>query len=209
MPRPARASQTTHGAERPMDPRSRRSRLALIAAAEDLLATRVPDDISITDIAQRAGLSRPTVYQNFANKDAILAAVIQVHIDKILHGRHGAQAGTPHQEEAVDRINALVSELTANRALYYRLIASTAEARVRVELGSYLLGLVTEYIEHVTPGDSRCHDELAHFITGGAIALLEHWTRSAELDSAEERRRISERIWELLQHTVTIAMAQP
>ena len=199
--RSTRDSISAAGSSR-TDPRTRRSRDALIAAAGALLAELDPDDISITDIAQRAGLSRPTVYQHFADKESALAAVIQVRIDGILHGEQQLPPGPPTQDEAIGRINALVSEISKNHDLYHRVINSNVGTRARTEISGYLFGLVIDYIQRVHPhgGDQ---EELAHFVTGGAIALLEHWAREADIDSEKERRRISERIWILMQHAVT------
>ena len=167
-----------------------------------MLAELDPDDISITDIAQRAGLSRPTVYQHFADKESALAAVIQVRIDDILHGEQQPPPGPPTQDEAIGRINALVSEISKSHDLYHRVINSNVGTRARTEISGYLFGLVIDYIQRVHP-DGGDQEELAHFVTGGAIALLEHWARDADIDSEKESRRISERIWTLMQHAAT------
>ncbi|WP_030168148.1 MULTISPECIES: TetR/AcrR family transcriptional regulator [Actinomycetes] len=187
-----------------IDPRIQRSREALINAAGELLAEREPDRISITDIAQRAGVSRPTVYQHFADKESALAAVIQVRLEHILRGERVAAPGLPSQDEAVGRIYALVSEISRSRNLYHLLIESTVGTRARVEISKYIYGLVADYIERAHPDDKRDHEELARFVTGGAIALLEHWASKADIDSEEERRVNSERIWILLQHACSV-----
>lgn len=187
------------------DPRLRRSRDALLTAAGELLAERNPDDISITDIAQRAGLSRPTVYQHFADRGSVLAAVIQARIDAILHGEKTLKSYPPTQDEAVGRINSLVSEISTNHELYHRVIDSTVGTRARTEIAGYLFCLVVDYIERVYPDDGRDQGELARFVTGGAIALLEHWARDSDIDSERERQRISERIWTLMQHACTVS----
>ena len=46
------------------DPRSVRSRAALVAAMTELLDERELDTISVTQVVQRAGVTRPTFYQH-------------------------------------------------------------------------------------------------------------------------------------------------
>ncbi|MGX7697391.1 TetR/AcrR family transcriptional regulator [Gordonia polyisoprenivorans] len=184
--------------QRKRDPRSQRSRDALVEAAADLLAESAPDDISITDVAQRAKLSRPTVYQHFQDKEAVLTAVIHTRLSEVLHGVDGTPLALPARSEAIERINVLVTEFISNHTLYRRLIDSTAGAQVRTEINRYLFELSYGYVASLHSAEVREEEELAHFITGGAIALLEQWSSSADTSSAEERHHISETIWTLI-----------
>lgn len=51
-----------------------RSREALTIAAQELLEQRSAADISITEIVEAAGLSRPTFYQHFSDLGSLFAA---------------------------------------------------------------------------------------------------------------------------------------
>jgi AcrR family transcriptional regulator len=56
------------------NPMAVRSRNALVAAATGLLLERPASEISIKDVAEAAGMSRPTFYQHFADLGAVFTA---------------------------------------------------------------------------------------------------------------------------------------
>ena len=62
------------------DAEARRERL--IRAAVELYATD-GFNVPLERIADRAGVSRPTLYRNFADREALTAAVVQVHLDEL------------------------------------------------------------------------------------------------------------------------------
>jgi len=51
---------------------SRRTRALILEAFTELLADRRADDITTKDIAARAGVSQPTVYRHFPDREALL-----------------------------------------------------------------------------------------------------------------------------------------
>ena len=54
-----------------------RTRALLVDAAEELLSQRAPEEIRISDVAARAGISPASVYVHFGTKDGLLAAVTE------------------------------------------------------------------------------------------------------------------------------------
>src|SRR4051794_38090618 len=65
------AAQRSEGARLPRADR----RDALIDAAAELVAAGDIDAVSIENVAERAGVSRPLVYKHFANRGELLASV--------------------------------------------------------------------------------------------------------------------------------------
>lgn len=72
MARQLRSSSVT---TRPLRSDARRNREAILAAAGELLGTR-GDDAQMEEIAARAGLGVGTVYRHFADKRALVAAIV-------------------------------------------------------------------------------------------------------------------------------------
>ncbi len=62
-----------------------RNRDALLAAAEVEFAAK-GEDVTVADIASRAGLGKGTFFRHFASKDDLLAAIVHGHVDE-LEGR--------------------------------------------------------------------------------------------------------------------------
>jgi AcrR family transcriptional regulator len=64
-----------------VDPRRQRTREALIAAAERLLATRAIDDVGVDELAKAAGVAVGSIYNAFGSKAALHAAVVDRALD--------------------------------------------------------------------------------------------------------------------------------
>jgi len=60
---------------------ARRNREAILAAARELFAESA--DVSMCEIARRAGVGQATLYRNFPNRAALAAEVLTEHIDRI------------------------------------------------------------------------------------------------------------------------------
>jgi len=56
-----------------IDSRVKNTRMVLFQAFSSLVLNRAYDDIRVTDIIEKAGISRSTFYQHYKNKDDILA----------------------------------------------------------------------------------------------------------------------------------------
>ncbi len=64
------------GRDRATDPRVLRSRTAIVRAATALFLERGYVDTSIDDVAARAAVSKKTVYNNFADKEALFTEIV-------------------------------------------------------------------------------------------------------------------------------------
>ena len=82
-----------------VDRRVLRSRAAMVAAFEDLLAEKAYEDITVTDIARKADVDRKTFYKHFGSIDGLLAYVLDSHIDDIVENTHGLLACTGEGEQ--------------------------------------------------------------------------------------------------------------
>ncbi|GGR67044.1 TetR family transcriptional regulator [Micromonospora fulviviridis] len=67
---------------RPLRADAARNRRLLLAAAADEFAERGLD-VSVADIARRAGLGKGTLFRHFATKDDLLAAIVLDRIDAL------------------------------------------------------------------------------------------------------------------------------
>jgi len=64
-----------------VDPRARRTTDALLAAAEELFAEHTVDDVTVEQIASRAGVAIASVYNHFGSKAGLHAALVQRALD--------------------------------------------------------------------------------------------------------------------------------
>lgn len=54
-----------------------------LQTAEQLLLTRNPEEVSIPDIAEASGVPRASLYQFYANKHQLFAAIAESHLSKV------------------------------------------------------------------------------------------------------------------------------
>jgi len=70
-----------------LDPRARRTRLALQHALETLLGDKDFEKISVGDIAETATLNRATFYDHFTDKFALLESLVECRFNALLDER--------------------------------------------------------------------------------------------------------------------------
>ncbi|MER6949634.1 TetR/AcrR family transcriptional regulator [Nonomuraea sp. NPDC000554] len=70
-------TETAASARQPGRPRSQEADTAILCAALDLLLERGAAETSIEQVAQRAGVTRATIYRRFADKTALLIQSIE------------------------------------------------------------------------------------------------------------------------------------
>lgn len=99
------------------------TRARIVQAAVDLLSDGDASDLSMADVAERAGVSVRTVYRSFASKDELLDGVIDwinAHINKAT----GARPETRQDYETTTL--AVIEELFRIEPLYRALFATAA-----------------------------------------------------------------------------------
>lgn len=174
-----RASPASERGER----RRAKTRAAIIAAAEELLARTAPDAVRIEDVATRAGVSPATVYVHFGTKDGLVAATTEHLLDVT---RAGLAAAYRDEGCAVDRViatgkiylqvlldhPALTRYLTA-RALRTDEADSPAEIRIDDQIESLRRAFEELIQQAIDEGDLHSVDALlmSHFLSGAWVGV--------------------------------------
>lgn len=97
---------------RPRDPVATRE--AILEAASALLARAGPEGVSLSEVAQAAGVNRGTAYQHFETRENLIAATVEWVSDKLFRAVFGDPATIgERQVEDVDP-----AELTERLATY-------------------------------------------------------------------------------------------
>ncbi|MGO3328653.1 TetR/AcrR family transcriptional regulator [Gordonia sp. (in: high G+C Gram-positive bacteria)] len=124
-------------------------RLQLIEVARGLFAERGFEGTSIEEIAQRAGVSKPIVYEHFGGKEGLYAVVVDREMDKLLE--------------------LVTSSLTKNRSLYRIQQVALALLTYMEERTDGFRILVRGESPHGNNGDTRYSSLL-----NDAISQVEH-----------------------------------
>src|SRR3712207_9441734 len=97
------ATGATQATGRPVRlPRSAR-RKQLLAAAQQIFVAQGYHAAAMDEIAERAGVSKPVLYQHFPGKLELYLALLDTHCDAIIAKVRGAMLATPANKERVKR----------------------------------------------------------------------------------------------------------
>jgi AcrR family transcriptional regulator len=94
-----------------------RNRERLLEAADTMFRERGVE-VSVGEIADAAGVGRGTLFRNFKNKDALIAAVVVVRLGEVMEfGRELLEHDPEDAEVAFKFVTGLVERQEENRAL--------------------------------------------------------------------------------------------
>ena len=150
----------------------------IVQAAVDLLSEGDASDLSMAEVAERAGVSVRTVYRSFAGKDELLDGVIgwiNAHIGQLATSRpetrQDFETTTAAVVEVIFQIEPLYRALfatAAGRASHQR-TARTREAGMRAAYAAELEGL--------DDGEARRLLAVLHLVasSNGALFMKDYW----------------------------------
>jgi len=142
----------------------KRSRLK--EAALELFAERGFDDVTVDEIAERAEVSKSTLFRYFENKEDLILADTRAHSDAFLTAFTARPVDEPVLASLRASVHSLVSNVQADRARYQR--------RIRIVSGSAALS-------------SRSMERQIEWEVGLAQAIL---PRFSGRDDAEARASV-------------------
>lgn len=155
------------------DPEIRRERL-LVATEEAI--RRYGPAVSMDQVAQQAGVSRSTLYDNFENRTALAAAVIhrygQPLLKDLLDGLGAAQ--TP---EAVVRtgLRIYLDHIEASPEVYRFVVRNTADDTLFLGVAGVLGSLVAAALPADGPA-TEIAEEFGFAALGAIVSATERWS---------------------------------
>jgi AcrR family transcriptional regulator len=161
----------------------------IVQAAVDLLAEGDADDLSMADVAERAGVSVRTVYRSFATRDELLDGVIEWLGERIL-----MRAGPPpdSRESYVrltpDVIRAVFEIEPLYRALYATRAGRESHRRTKAQRRVDVRGAFAEELATVDDDAARRFSAVLHLVSSsqGALFMKDYW----DLDPEEVGRAL-------------------
>jgi AcrR family transcriptional regulator len=176
----------------PVQARSTFTVEAIFEATVQVLLNVGPQRLTTTRIAERAGISVGTLYQYFPNKQSLLYAVLQRHLERVTATVE--QASFEHRYQPLEvQVAALVSvyvsaklaNIDEARALY--LISGDAKAQPLVDSMSARFNAALAAVLQTTSNARFADIERAvffwrHAMSGPICALLEGWSPSLPSD---------------------------
>jgi AcrR family transcriptional regulator len=168
------------------DLRARRTRKWLQDALIGLMKEKSFEDIQITELTERAQVSRPAFYLHFRSKEELLLS----HVDIIFDEFH-AEVSREIAQGNVDR-----KRFSIMLFQYWERYAETLRLVIQAENPDILLERLKEYVGVVIKeldanmrkpaNDPRLQELIVGFVAGGAYMLLTEWISNKTPFSAEQ-----------------------
>lgn len=164
-------------------PRSAR-RQQLLGAAREVFVAQGYHAAAMDDIAERAGVSKPVLYQHFQSKRDLYVALVQQHSDELLSSVHAALKSTSNNKQRVAATIAAYFAFIDSKSEAFRLVFESdlrSDPEVRDLVDTVSAGCAAA-ITSVIREDTRLPDAEAELL-GVALAGMAHITARYWLDT--------------------------
>jgi AcrR family transcriptional regulator len=182
----------------------------ILRAAEELLTERMPSEVSVRDVAERAGVQHSVVHRHFETKDRLLAEVVKrtaaSYADAITGGDDPAEgfvAGMSYMADHVGSFTALARTVASAdvRGGIDRFPGFAAHMR-RLDPDGACTGALREVGPDGTV-DPRALAAALMALTSGWAMLEDWWLASSGIDDADReaaRAQVATIIEQLVEH---------
>ena len=176
-------------------------RQQLLAVGRELFGQRGYEATSIEEVAARAEVSKPVVYEHFGGKERLYEAVVDAEMAQLLERFQTALSSGGHPRELLERAALVLLDYIEDDTDGFRVL--TRDAPLTSGTGTYssLIGEVARRVEHIlgqqfgSRGYDRQLAELYSQALVGMVALVGQWW----LDSRTPGKR------EVAAHLVNLA----
>jgi AcrR family transcriptional regulator len=173
-----------------MTGKERREQLLEVARA--LFAEKGFDGASVEEIAHRADVSKPVVYEHFGGKEGVYAVVVDREMQALLTRMTTALAEDGHPRVMLERAARALLDYVDSSTDGFRIMVRDSPVATTSGTFSSLLGDIASQVEHILAVQfaSRGYDEkLAALYSQalvGMVALTGQWWLEARKPNKEE-----------------------
>jgi AcrR family transcriptional regulator len=170
----------------PTDLRARRTRQWLQSALVALMQEKPFREIQITEIAERANVSRPAFYLHFGSKEELLLSQVDV-VFEAFRGELARQVAAGQADR--ERFSALLFEYWERYADTLKLVIQADGQHILLERVRQYVGMIMDDLaagQRRAAGSAQRRALAADFMAGGAYMLLKTWIMSDRPQSAAE-----------------------
>jgi AcrR family transcriptional regulator len=170
-------------------------RRQLLSAAQEVFVENGYHAAAMDEIADRAGVSKPVLYQHFPGKLELYLALLDLHVDDMVNRCREALASTHENKLRVQATFSAFYSFVSTQGEAFRLVfesdlRNVAPVRQRVERS---LRECAEMVSAVIQEDTGCTSDEAHLLGVGLVGMAEvsarYWVTtqgSIPKDAAEQ-----------------------
>ncbi len=179
-PRGHRIAHDAKG-DRRMRMTGKQRREQLLDIGRSLFAEKGFDATSVEEIAQRAGVSKPVVYEHFGGKEGLYAVVVDREMSALLESITGALTSTGHPRELLEKAAFALLDYVEKSSDGFRILVR--DSPVASSTGSFasLLSDAATQVEHIMVYQFRArgfdtkHAPMYAQMLVGMVALTGQW----------------------------------
>ncbi len=179
----AREHRIAHDAKRDRRMRmtGKQRREQLLDIGRSLFAEKGFDATSVEEIAQRAGVSKPVVYEHFGGKEGLYAVVVDREMSALLESITGALTSTGHPRELLEKAAFALLDYVEKSSDGFRILVR--DSPVASSTGSFasLISDAASQVEHIMVYQFRArgfdtkHAPMYAQMLVGMVALTGQW----------------------------------
>ncbi len=183
-----------------MSARERREQLLTVARA--LFAERGFEGTSVEEIAARADVSKPVVYEHFGGKEGVYAVIVDREVQALLGALSGALSERGHPKQLVERAAfALLSYIESSPDGFRILVRDSPVAQATGTFSS-LIGDVATQVEHLLAHqfskrglDPSAAPIYSQMLVGMVALTGQHWAEVREPSKEEVAAHLVNLAW--------------
>ena len=177
-------------------------RAQLLDSALEVFVAQGYHSAAMDDIAERAGVSKPVLYQHFPGKLDLYLALLEQSSDRIIDATKGALASTSDNKLRVIATMQVFYDYVANAQGAFRLVFEsdlTNEPAVRAQVDR-VTSVCADEITHVISEDTGLSPEasrlLAVSLVGMAQVSARYWlAEGGEIDQSDAAQLVAGLAW--------------
>jgi AcrR family transcriptional regulator len=182
-------------------------RAQLLAAARDVFAAQGYHAAAMDDIADRAGVSKPVLYQHFTSKLELYRALLTTYADELIDRLSTALATTSDNEQRLHGAVSAYFDFVAGEGQSFRLLFES-DLRGEPEAAAVLDRALSECIDKVAEAvttDAGLDADRARLLAVGLVGLsqvtAQYWLDSGQAVPRREAVELMSRLaWRGLGH---------
>ncbi|MFD0887512.1 TetR/AcrR family transcriptional regulator [Streptosporangium algeriense] len=150
-------------------------RRQLLNAAQEVFVENGYHAAAMDEIAERAGVSKPVLYQHFPGKQELYLALLDLHVDDMIARCRDALASTTDNKQRVQAAIGAFFDFVSGQGEAFRLVfesdlRNVAPVRQRIERN---LRESAEMISQVIQEDTGCSSDEARLLGVGLVGMAE------------------------------------
>ena len=128
---------------------ARQRREQLIAVSRALFAEKGFEGTSVEEVAARAKVSKPVVYEHFGGKEGLYAVVVDRELQQLLGALTGALDSGGHPKRVVERTALTLLDYIESNTDGFRILVRDSPVAQATGTFSSLIGDVATQVEHL------------------------------------------------------------